>query len=133
MRARGGANDAIRTLLELAPPMAVVLRDGEPVEVPTAEVQVGDRLLIRPGAKIPVDAVVEEGVSEVDESMVTGESLPVTKTVGDELIGGSINTTGTLRARATKVGSDTVLANIVALVQEARSPPVSGTESQRCR
>jgi len=96
MRARGGANDAIRTLLELAPPMAVVLRDGEPVEVPTAEVQVGDLLLIRPGAKIPVDAVVGEGVSEVDESVVTGESLPVTKAVGDELIGGSINTTGTL-------------------------------------
>src|ERR687891_376196 len=126
MRARGGANDAIRTLLELAPPMAVVLRDGEPVEVPTAEVQVGDRLLIRPGAKIPVDAVVEEGVSEVDESMVTGESLPVTKTVGDELIGGSINTTGTLRARATKVGSDTVLANIVALVQEAQNSKAPG-------
>ena len=126
MRARGGANDAIRTLLELAPPVAVVWRDGEPVEVPTAEVQVGDLLLIRPGAKIPVDAVVEEGVSEVDESMVTGESLPVTKTVGDELIGGSINTTGTLRARATKVGSDTVLANIVALVQEAQNSKAPG-------
>ena len=76
MRARGGANDAIRTLLDLAPPMAVVIRDGEPVEVPTAQVAVGDLLLIRPGAKIPVDATVEEGESEVDESMVTGESLP---------------------------------------------------------
>jgi P-type Cu2+ transporter len=126
MRARGGANDAIRTLLELAPPMAVVLRDGEPVEVPTAEVQVGDLLLIRPGAKIPVDGFVEEGGSEVDESMVTGESLPVTKAVGDELIGASINTTGTLRARATKVGSDTVLASIVALVQEAQNSKAPG-------
>ena len=82
MRARGGANDAIRTLLELAPPRAVVLRDGEPVEVPTAEVVVGDLLLIRPGAKIPVDGVVEDGDSEVDESMVTGESLPVHKEPG---------------------------------------------------
>ena len=83
MRARGGANDAIRALLDLAPPRAVVLRDGEPVEVPTAEVQVGDLLLIRPGAKVPVDAVVEEGESEVDESTVTGESLPVHKAPGD--------------------------------------------------
>ena len=77
MRARGGANDAIRTLLDLAPPRAVVIRDGEPVEVPTAEVTVGDMLLIRPGAKVPVDAEVIEGGSQVDESAVTGESLPV--------------------------------------------------------
>ena len=82
MRARGGANDAIRTLLDLAPPRAVVLRDGAQVEVPTAEVVVGDLLLVRPGAKIPVDGVVEDGESEVDESMVTGESLPVHKTPG---------------------------------------------------
>ena len=83
MRARGGANDAIRTLLDLAPPLALVIRDGEPVEVPTAEVVVGDLLLVRPGAKIAVDGVVEEGESEVDESMVTGESLPVHKAPGD--------------------------------------------------
>ena len=95
MRARGGANDAIRTLLELAPPMAVVIRDGEPVEVPTAEVNVGDLLLIRPGAKIPVDGTVVEGESEVDESMVTGESLPVAKTIDSQVIGASVNTTGT--------------------------------------
>ncbi len=82
MRARGGANDAIRTLLELAPPKAVVLRDGELVEVPTAEVVVGDLLMIRPGAKVPVDGIVEDGNSEVDESMVTGESLPVAKAEG---------------------------------------------------
>ncbi|NHN22265.1 ATPase P, partial [Bacillus amyloliquefaciens] len=71
MRARGGANDAIRTLLELTPPLAIVLRDGEPVEVPTADVVVGDLLLIRPGGKVPVDGTVESGTSEVDESMVT--------------------------------------------------------------
>lgn len=79
MRARGGANDAIRTLLDLAPPRAVVLRDGQPIEIPTAEVEVGDRLLVRPGAKVAVDGVVEDGDSEVDESMVTGESLPIHK------------------------------------------------------
>ena len=82
VRARGGANDAVRTLLELAPARAVVLRDGEPLEVLTAEVRVGDLLLVRPGARVPVDGAVEEGESEVDESMVTGESLPVAKAVG---------------------------------------------------
>ena len=126
MRARGGANDAIRTLLELAPPMAVVIRDGEPVEVPTAEVKVGDLLLIRPGAKIPVDGRVIDGDSEVDESMVTGESLPVAKAIDSQVIGASVNTTGSLRVRATKVGSDTALAHIVALVQEAQNSKAPG-------
>ena len=90
MRARGGASDAIRALLDLAPPKALVLRGGEPVEVPTAEVAVGDLLLVRPGAKIPVDAHVTDGESEVDESAVTGESLPVHKRPGDKLIGATI-------------------------------------------
>ena len=121
MRARGGASDAIRALLDLAPPKAVVLRDGEPVEVPTAEVAVGDLLLIRPGAKVPVDAEVIEGESEVDESTVTGESLPVHKSRGDALVGATINKNGTLRARATAIGSDTALAQIVNLVQEAQN------------
>jgi len=126
MRARGGANDAIRTLLDLAPPMAIVVRDGEPVEVPTAEVMVGDLLLIRPGAKVPVDAEVVEGDSDLDESMVTGESLPVHKAPGDLLIGATLNTTGTVRARATKVGADTALAQIVKLVQEAQNSKAPG-------
>ncbi|MFP5364942.1 MAG: heavy metal translocating P-type ATPase [Thermoleophilia bacterium] len=126
MRARGGANDAIRTLLDLAPAKALVLRDGEPVEVPTAEVVVGDLLLIRPGAKLPVDAIVEEGESQVDESTVTGESLPVRKGPGDKLIGATINKNGTLRARASAVGSDTALAQIVKLVQEAQSSKAPG-------
>jgi len=121
MRARGGANDAIRALLDLAPPKALVLRDGEPVEVPTAEVAVGDLLLIRPGAKIPVDAEVVEGQSDVDESMVTGESMPVSKQPGAKLVGATINKHGTLRAHATAVGSDTALAQIVRLVQEAQN------------
>ena len=126
MRARGGANDAVRALLDLAPPKAVVLRDGEPIEVPTSEVQVGDLLLIRPGSKVAVDATVEEGESQVDESTVTGESLPVKKRTGDQLIGATINKNGTLRARATAVGSDTALAQIVKLVQEAQNSKAPG-------
>jgi Cu2+-exporting ATPase len=121
MRARGGANDAVRALLDLAPPTAVLLRGGREVEVPTAEVQVGDVLLIRPGAKIAVDAEVVEGESSVDESMVTGESMPVSKRRGDTLVGATINRQGTLRARATAVGLDTALAQIVELVQEAQN------------
>jgi P-type Cu2+ transporter len=121
MRARGGANDAMRALLDLAPPKAVVIRDGEEVEVPTADVQVGDLLLIRPGAKVPVDAEVVAGESSVDESTVTGESLPVSKREGDKLVGATINKQGALRAYATAVGSDTALAQIVKLVQEAQN------------
>jgi len=121
MRARGGANDAVRALLDLAPPKAVVIREGRELEVPTAEVGVGDLLLIRPGAKVAVDAEVVEGESSVDESMVTGESLPVSKKPGDTLVGATINKQGTLRARATAVGSDTALAQIVKLVQEAQN------------
>ena len=126
MRARGGANDAIRTLLDLAPPMATVVRDGVEVEVPTAEVVVGDTVLVRPGGRVPVDGTVLEGRTEVDESMVTGESLPVSKGVGDEVIGASINATGTLRVRASRVGSDTALAQIVALVQQAQNSKAPG-------
>ncbi|MBI4883893.1 MAG: cadmium-translocating P-type ATPase [Actinobacteria bacterium] len=126
MRARGGANEAIRALLDLAPPMATVLRDGEPVEVPTAEVLVGDLLLVRPGSKLAVDGAVEEGESDLDESMVTGESLPVHKAPGDAVIGATLNTTGTLRVRATKVGADTALAQIVKLVQEAQNSKAPG-------
>lgn len=126
MRARGGANDAIRTLMNLAPPMAVIIRDGTETEIPTAEVRVGDLLLVRPGARIPVDGVVEEGQSDVDESMVTGESLPVHKGPRDAVIGATINKNGTLRIRATKVGADTALAQIVKLVQEAQNSKAPG-------
>ena len=126
MRARGGANDAIRTLLELAPARALVIRDGEPVEVPTSEVLPGDLLLVRPGSKIPTDGTVQDGESDIDESMVTGESLPVAKSPGSEVIGATVNTTGTLRIRATKVGADTALAQIVALVQEAQNSKAPG-------
>ena len=126
MRARGGANAAVRTLLELAPATATVIRDGEDVDVATADIVVGDLLLVRPGAKVPVDAVVEEGLSEVDESMVTGESLPVAKEPGSPVIGATVNTTGTLRVRATAIGADTALAQIVALVQQAQNSKAPG-------
>jgi Cu2+-exporting ATPase len=126
MRARGGANDAIRTLLDLAPSKALVIRDGEQVEIPTEEVAIDDVLLVRPGSKIAVDGIVAEGESEVDESMVTGESLPVHKEPGSEVIGATINANGTLRVRATKIGTDTALAQIVKLVQEAQNSKAPG-------
>jgi Cu2+-exporting ATPase len=121
MRARAGASDAIRTLMDLAPPKATVLRDGREVEIPTAEVKLGDTVIIRPGNKIPADGVVIDGVSQVDESMLTGESLPVRKGSGDSVIGATINKSGSFHYHATRVGSDTALAQIVKLVQEAQN------------
>lgn len=121
MRARSGASDAIRALLDLAPPKATVIRNGQPVEIPTAEVLVDDIILIRPGEKIPVDGVVTEGESSVDESMITGESVPGKKQPESTVIGATINKTGTFRFRATKVGADTALAQIVKLVQVAQN------------
>lgn len=121
MRARAGASAAIRALLDLAPPKAVVLRDGREIELPTAEVMAGDIVILRPGNKVPVDGEVIEGESTIDESMLTGESMPVTKRTGDAVIGATINKSGTLRYRATKVGADTALAQIVKLVQEAQN------------
>lgn len=121
MRARAGASAAIRALLDLAPPMATVIRDGREVEVPTAEVRLGETVVIRPGNKIPVDGEVLEGASQVDESMLTGESMPVGKKPGDTVIGATINKSGTFKYRATKVGADTALAQIVKLVQEAQN------------
>jgi Cu2+-exporting ATPase len=126
MRARGGASEAVKTLLQLAPRRALVIRDGEPVEVPTDQVVVGDLLLVRPGAKVPADGVVEDGESDLDESTVTGESLPVHKGPGDPVVGATLNTTGVLRVRATKVGADTALSQIVKLVQEAQNSKAPG-------
>ncbi|MFP5343954.1 MAG: heavy metal translocating P-type ATPase [Candidatus Limnocylindria bacterium] len=121
MRARAGASDAIKALLDLTPPKATVIRNGEPVEIPTSDVVIDDVVLIRPGDKIPVDGVIVDGASSVDESMITGESVPVEKTVGSNVIGASINKTGTFRFKATKVGADTALAQIVKLVQLAQN------------
>ncbi len=121
MRARAGASDAIRSLMDLAPPKATVLRDGQEREIPTAEVAKDDVVVIRPGNKIPVDGEVLEGESQVDESMLTGESMPVAKKPGDTVIGATINKSGSFKYRATKVGADTALAQIVKLVQEAQN------------
>jgi Cu2+-exporting ATPase len=121
MRARAGASDAMKALLDLTPPRATVIRNGVPVEIPTAEVVIDDIVLIKPGDKVPVDGVIVDGASSVDESMITGESVPVEKTVGSNVIGASINKTGTFRFKATKVGADTALAQIVKLVQLAQN------------
>jgi Cu2+-exporting ATPase len=121
MRARAGASAAITALMNLAPAKASVVRNGVEVEVPTAEVVAGEIVVIRPGNKIPVDGTVETGESLVDESMLTGESMPVQKGPGATVIGATINKSGSFRYKATKVGADTALAQIVKLVQEAQN------------
>jgi Cu+-exporting ATPase len=120
-RARSKAGDAVRELLHLAPPTASVERDGAETEIPAADVRVGDVCVVRPGGRIPVDGVVIDGASAVDESMLTGESLPVAKTAGDAVTGATVNQTGAFRMRATRVGRDTALAAIVRAVREAQS------------
>jgi len=122
MRSRRGSSDALNALLRLAPSQANVIRPtGEVETVPVEQVQVGDLLLLRPGEKVPVDGIVTEGESAIDESMVTGESLPVSKQQDSEVIGGTVNGSGSLRFKATKVGSETALAQIVQLVQTAQN------------
>ncbi|MEO8137387.1 MAG: heavy metal translocating P-type ATPase, partial [Betaproteobacteria bacterium] len=121
MRARAGASSAIKALMNLTPAKAFVIRNGAEVEMATSEVVVGDIVVIRPGNKIPVDGTVEAGESLVDESMLTGESMPVQKGPGSTVAGATINTSGSFRYKATKVGSDTALAQIVKLVQEAQN------------
>lgn len=120
-RAKGETSEAIRKLMGLQPKTARLLRDGEEIDVPIEHVQIGDIVLVRPGEKIPVDGEAIAGYSTVDESMVTGESIPVEKNVGDEAIGATLNKTGSLQIRAQRVGKDTVLAQIVQLVQQAQS------------
>jgi Cu+-exporting ATPase len=127
-RARGHTSEAIRRLLQLQPPTARVLRQGQPVQIPVSLVVVGDQIVVRPGEKVPVDGVVEEGQSWVEEAMLTGEATPVAKAVGDPVIGASLNRSGSFTIRVTRVGGDTVLAQIVELVRQAQS---SRTQVQR--
>ncbi len=126
-RAKGKTSEAIKKLIGLQPRTARVSRNGEEVDIPVGEGALGDLVVVRPGEKIPVDGVVREGSSAVDESMVTGESLPVEKRAEDIVIGATINKTGTFKFEATKVGKDTVLSQIVRLVQEAQGskPPIA--------
>jgi len=119
-RAKGQTSEAIKKLIGLQPRTALVIRDGEEKEIPVEEVQVGDLITVRPGERIPVDGVVQQGYSSVDESMITGESIPVEKKKGNEVIGATINKTGSFQFKATKVGKDTVLAQIIRMVEEAQ-------------
>jgi len=119
-RARSHTSDAIKKLIGLAPRTARVVREGAEVDIPIEDVVRGDIVFVRPGEKVPVDGVVRDGRSAVDESMITGESIPTTKEPGDEVIGGTLNTSGAFRFETTRVGRDTVLAQIVRLVQEAQ-------------
>lgn len=119
-RAKGRTSEAIKKLMGLTPKTATVLRDGEEVEVAIDQLAIGDRILVRPGERVPVDGIVIEGRSAVDESMLTGESMPVNKAVGSEIIGGTINKQGRLVAEASRVGAETALAQIIRLVQEAQ-------------
>jgi P-type Cu+ transporter len=118
--AKGKTSESIRKLMELAPKTAKVFKNGKEVEISIDEVKVGDIVIVRPGEKIPVDGEVTEGVTSVDESMLTGESIPVEKTVGSKVIGASINKNGFIKYKATKVGKDTVLAQIIKLVEQAQ-------------
>ena len=120
-RAKAGTGEAIRKLIGLQAKTARVIRDGEQREIPIEDVQVGDVILVRPGEKIPVDGEVLDGRSAVDESMVTGEPIPVSKDAGDVVIGATINQTGAFRFRATRVGRDTMLAQIIGLVEQAQA------------
>lgn len=125
-RAKGRTSQALRRLMDLRPRTARVVREGEEVEIAATDVQVGDLVVVRPGEKVPVDGVVAQGRSTVDESMVTGESLPVEKEVDDEVVGGTMNRSGSFRFRASRVGKDTVLAHIVEMVRTAQGskPPI---------
>lgn len=120
-KARGKTNEAIRKLINLGAKTASVMKDGEEVDIPVEEVQVGDIVVVRPGEKIPVDGIVQEGYSTVDESMVTGEPIPSEKKAGNKVIGATINRTGSFKFRATNVGKDTVLSQIIKLVEEAQA------------
>ncbi|MCL5797359.1 MAG: copper-translocating P-type ATPase [Patescibacteria group bacterium] len=121
MKSRRGTTDALQALFDLVPPQARLWKDGKETMIPTAEVKLGDIIVLKPGDKVPVDGEIIEGETAIDESLVTGESLPVAKNVGDKVIGGSINTSGSVRFKATKIGEDTALAQIVKMVETAQN------------
>lgn len=118
--AKGRTSEAIKSLMDLRPSKARIMFEGEEMEIPLEEVKVGDIIIVRPGEKIPVDGIIVEGETTIDESMLTGESIPVEKTVGDEVIGATINKFGSFKFEATKVGKDTALSQIIRIVEEAQ-------------
>lgn len=126
MKSRRGTTDALAALFALVPPQARVLKDGKEELIPTSEVKLGDILVLKPGDKVPVDGKIIDGETAIDESLVTGESIPVAKKRGDQVIGGSINTTGSVKFKATKIGEDTALAQIVKMVEIAQSSKAPG-------
>ena len=126
MKSRRGTSDALRALFNLVPPQARVIRDGKEILLSTSEVMIGDVMVLKPGDKIAVDGEVLSGETSIDESLVTGESIPVLKKVGDRVIGGTINQTGSITFKATKIGSDTALAQIVKLVETAQNSKAPG-------
>ena len=126
MKSRRGTSDSLRALFDLVPPKAVIIRDGKEIEVLTSEIRLNDTVLVKPGDKMPVDGVISKGESTIDESLVTGESVPVFKKVGDKVIGGSINKTGSVEFKVTQVGSDTALAQIIKMVEKAQNSKAPG-------
>ena len=126
MKSRRGTTDALQALFALVPPQARVFRDGKEILIPTAEVLLGDIVILKPGDKVPVDGEIIEGETSIDESLVTGESLPVVRGIGNKVIGGSINQSGSVRFKATKVGGDTALAQIVKMVEMAQNSKAPG-------
>ncbi|HEY4527296.1 MAG TPA: copper-translocating P-type ATPase [Candidatus Paceibacterota bacterium] len=126
MKSRRGTSDSLRALFDLVPPKATVIRAGKEISILSAEIVEGDIVLLRPGDKVPVDGEVIQGESSIDESLVTGESIPVSKKSGDKVVGGSVNLTGAVRFVARKVGSDTVLAQIIKMVETAQNSKAPG-------
>lgn len=126
MKSRRGTTDALQALFNLVPPQARVFKDDREILVSTSDIQLGDIIILKPGDKVPVDGEIIEGETAIDESLVTGESIPTAKKVGDQVIGGSINTAGSVKFKATKIGKDTALARIVAMVEEAQNSKAPG-------
>lgn len=126
MKSRRGTSDALRALFDLVPPKATVIRDGKEITILSAEIVHNDIVVLRPGDKVPVDGVVIEGETFIDESLITGESMPVRKNVGGKVVGGSVNQMGTIKFKATQIGSETVLAQIIKLVETAQNSKAPG-------
>ena len=126
MKSRKGTSDALRALFDLVPPKASVIRDGKEINIPSAEIIHNDIVVLRPGDKVPVDGEIVEGETSIDESLVTGESIPIIKTISSKVIGGSVNQTGTVKFKATQVGSETVLAQIIKMVETAQNSKAPG-------